>query len=335
MLRRLLYSHGFFLCIITACLSCVTPPLECPNKNITFWLYTRANEHSPHQLLADDNNSITEAPWVTDAPIKILIHGYTGHRDFSPNTEIRPAYMKCCDYNVISVDYNNIALEPCYLESARNTELVGKCTAQLIDNLIKIHGFKMQRFHVIGFSLGAQTAGYMANYLINGRLSRITALDPAMPLFVTTDNSRKVDMTDADFVDVLHTNALEKGKLEASGHVDFYANGGLTQPGCKASEEQTKSGCDHARAPIYYAESIITDVGFYATKCFSWITYMIGWCELINSSDEILFGEYVSLEVTGFYFFPTNFESPFAKGLNHRNTRDLLSQEFNKYDNGI
>lgn len=82
--------------------------------------------------------------------------------------------MKCCDYNVISVDYNNIALEPCYLESARNTELVGKCTAQLIDNLIKIHGFKMQRFHVIGFSLGAQTAGYMANYLINGRLSRIT-----------------------------------------------------------------------------------------------------------------------------------------------------------------
>lgn len=73
-----------------------------------------------------------------------------------------------------------------------------------------------------------------------------------MPLFVTTDNSRKVDMTDADFVDVLHTNALEKGKLEASGHVDFYANGGLTQPGCKASEEQSKQLDSNIHKTILY-----------------------------------------------------------------------------------
>lgn len=36
------------------------------------------------------SESIESAPWVKDAPIKILIHGYTGHKDFSPNTEIRP-----------------------------------------------------------------------------------------------------------------------------------------------------------------------------------------------------------------------------------------------------
>jgi hypothetical protein len=65
------------------------------------------------------------------------------------------------------------------------------------------------------------------------------ALDPAMPLFVTNDKNKKVDPGDALFVDVLHTNALWKGKLEASGHVDFYANGGLTQPGCMPSENQS------------------------------------------------------------------------------------------------
>lgn len=68
----------------------------------------------------------------------------------------------------------------------------------------------------------------------------VTALDPAMPLFVTTDPNKKIDKADAKFVDVLHTNALEKGKLEASGHVDFYANGGITQPGCKSTKDQSK-----------------------------------------------------------------------------------------------
>lgn len=68
----------------------------------------------------------------------------------------------------------------------------------------------------------------------------ILALDPALPLFVTSSNDRKVDASDANFVDVLHTNALEKGKLEACGHVDFYANGGITQPGCKSTPEHSK-----------------------------------------------------------------------------------------------
>lgn len=64
-------------------------------------------------------------------------------------------------------------------------------------------------------------------------------LDPAMPLFVTSNLERKLDSSDAIFVDVLHTNALFKGKLEPSGHVDFYANGGLTQPGCIQDDNQS------------------------------------------------------------------------------------------------
>lgn len=60
----------------------------------------------------------------------------------------------------------------------------------------------------------------------------LPGLDPAFPLFVTFDNSEKLDSGDAKFVDVLHTNALQNGKLEPSGTVDFYANGGVLQPGC-------------------------------------------------------------------------------------------------------
>ncbi|RVE40616.1 hypothetical protein evm_014735 [Chilo suppressalis] len=166
------------------------------------------------------------------------------------------------------------------------------CTAQLIDDLIENHGFTLDQFHPIGFSLGGQTVGYIGNYLKSGRLNRITALDPAFPLFVTPDNNRKVDKSDALFVDVLHTNALWKGKLEPSGHVDFYANGGLTQPGCNATANATKSSCDHARAPMYFAESIISDRGCYARK-YSCLLFL-GLCSPNKPDETILFGEHVS-----------------------------------------
>lgn len=55
-----------------------------------YLLTNRTNENHPVKLNINEPDSIKSAPWVKDAPIKILIHGYTGYRDFSPNTEIRP-----------------------------------------------------------------------------------------------------------------------------------------------------------------------------------------------------------------------------------------------------
>lgn len=52
---------------------------------------------------------------------------------------------------------------------------------------------------------------------------------------MTTDNNKKVDQSDAEFVEIVHSNALGKGKLEALGHIDFFPNGGMSQPGCKAT----------------------------------------------------------------------------------------------------
>ncbi|XP_013136832.1 PREDICTED: pancreatic triacylglycerol lipase-like [Papilio polytes] len=299
--------------------NCVTPPLDCPNENITFWLYTRANKDDPHQLRFADPTSIDKAPWVPNEKIKIIIHGYTGHKDFAPNPQIRPAYLECCDYNVITVDYHPVALEPCYVQAAANTELVGMCAAQLIDEMVSNHSIELSKIHVIGFSLGAHVAGFIGRYIKSGKLERISGLDPALPLFATADVSKKIDPSDAKSVDVLHTNALMKGKLEISGHADFFANGGTKQPGCKADENHTVSGCEHERAAVYFAESIISKVGFYGKKCYSWIAYMIGWCELVSSDEDVLYGEHMPPNVSGVYFFNTNSESPYARGPNKSN----------------
>lgn len=69
--------------------------------------------------------------------------------------------------------------------------------------------------------------------LFNFNLTTIyhAGLDPALPLFMTVSKDEKLDSSDADFVDVIHTNALIQGKIEKCGHVDFYMNGGVMQPG--------------------------------------------------------------------------------------------------------
>lgn len=60
-----------------------------------------------------------------------------------------------------------------------------------------------------------------------------SGLDPALPFFATLKNEWKLDPSDANFVDVIHTSAGSFGKIEATGHVDFYVNGGFMQPACE------------------------------------------------------------------------------------------------------
>lgn len=70
-------------------------------------------------------------------------------------------------------------------------------------------------------------------------------LDPAGPLFVCENSDTRLSEDDAKFVQIFHTNGqlvllFGRGTVEQMGHIDFYANGGLIQPGCEAGLQQTK-----------------------------------------------------------------------------------------------
>jgi hypothetical protein len=75
-------------------------------------------------------------------------------------------------------------------------------------------------------------------------------LDPASPLFtdnVSYGDQVHLDPNDADFVDVIHSNAASLlfggvGAREPLGHVDFYPNGGEHQAGCPNVIVSTISG---------------------------------------------------------------------------------------------
>ena len=81
--------------------------------------------------------------------------------------------------------------------------------------------------------MGAHICGY-AGDRVKG-IGRISGLDPAGPFFEHTDPSVRLDTTDAAYVDVYHTNSgpfgTGFGLLPAIGHVDYFVNGGYSQPG--------------------------------------------------------------------------------------------------------
>ena len=119
----------------------------------------------------------------------------------------------------------------------------------------------------------------VSNFVKSGKLKRITGLDPAKPLFITASDDKRLDKSDAEFVQVIHTDVFEKGMLVPMGHADFYVNGGYKQPGCR-EETSAPNGesCNHNRAPRFYGESISSKVGFWGFRCAHWHRYLLGFC---------------------------------------------------------
>lgn len=74
------------------------------------------------------------------------------------------------------------------------------------------------------------------------QIGRITATDPGGPTFEHEKVTKEMRLaeTDAEFVDVIHTDAGHYGFIAPIGHVDFYPNRGDKQPGCPPISEDGK-----------------------------------------------------------------------------------------------
>ncbi|VEN41303.1 unnamed protein product [Callosobruchus maculatus] len=250
-------------------------------------------------------------PQVYDhlVPLKIVIHGYGGLGIDTATTNVSKAYEDE-GYNVIIVDWGPLAILPCYLTAVINTWHVGQCVALLAVSLISL-GISPAMVHVVGFSLGAHIAGFAGTHLnkvLGHSFGRITGLDPALPLFVKASNDWKLDSSDASFVDIIHTSSGTFGKLEPTGHVDFYVNGGSLQPFCTGRPYPQL--CSHILAGLYFAESIRSRGNiFIGYECENIAYYYLGIC---NTDKRAVMGEFSYSKLKGIYFVKTSNTPPFA-----------------------
>lgn len=154
-------------------------------------------------------------------------------------------------------------------------------------------------------------------------VSRITGLDPAGPMFSQTGDVHYLQPDDAHFVDIIHTNAEELGYPSATGHADFWPNGGRTdQPGCvvtpityvKVGGVYLSTLCSHIRSIHLFAESINADESaFLAVTADNYEEFKQ------NKTDSMVtanMGFHCSPQARGNYYLQTNGQYPFARNEN-------------------
>ncbi|CAH0559925.1 unnamed protein product [Brassicogethes aeneus] len=297
--------------------SCIPKPYRCPHKQIEFYLYTRRTQMNPEKLDTTKEESLYNSQFNRANPTKIVVHGFGGGRNFSPSTDMREAYFYKGNYNIIIVDYGTLVREPCLKQMEWAPRFCAKCIAQLIRYLTQHpRGIRADDMHLIGYSVGAHISGLTANYLspkYDGKIGRITGLDPTIVFYMGRNSSRDLDTSDAHFVDILHTGAGILGQWGPNGHADFYINGGSSQPGCASDTIFKTLACDHTKVTPYFIESVVTKKGFWAYPCPTLVSFMLGWCNP-EPNEYVQMGEFLTHKARGVYYVSTNPDPPYSKG---------------------
>lgn len=149
-------------------------------------------------------------------------------------------------------------------------------------------GLDIGKLHIVSHSLGSQLASMTARKLkkkSNYKIKRISALDPAFPMFYPGLIAGHLSKYDADFVDVIHTDAWLYGAPVSTGTADFWPNGAiLLQTGCPTRNYQLLTPidlCSHWRSWRFWAESVAPSSlkTFQSRKCDSWLNFKRGKCD--------------------------------------------------------
>ncbi|KAJ6221793.1 hypothetical protein RDWZM_000338 [Blomia tropicalis] len=255
----------------------------------SFYLYTRRNVKNGEKLEWSNVLNGTKSKLIVSKYFngkhgtKMIIHGYMDSSKIGRwMHEMKNRFLNRSNLNVILVDWSNGNQFP-YGQAVANVPLIGSMVAIQIEALCYTFRTTMDRFHLLGHSLGAHVAGFAGKRFKSNKLAQITGLDAARLMFENESTRKRLWLSDAKFVDVIHTDTKDLfgfGLKEPCGHVDIYPNGGIDQPGCsdRFNSIFTKGlfdgarfvlACDHHRAIDYYIQSI----GFDRKKSFTLMAY--------------------------------------------------------------
>lgn len=274
---------------------------------IKLYLYTISNPKNPEYIDPSISDSLKKTHFDSRNPTRIIIHGWQNSYLDAVNVDLRNAYLKQGEYNVISVDWSADAKNLNYPLAAQKVKEVGKQVAAFIDFAHKHHGLSFESLEVDGHSLGAHCAGFAGKNVKRGRINVIRGLDPALPLFSYDKPAERLSSTDANYVESIQTNGGKLGFLKPIGEAAFYPNGGKSQPGCGID---VSGSCSHGRAYEYYAEAIVHN-GFRSISCFNYDLAVKKNCGK-SYSDNKLGDPANDHGVSGVFYTPVNKHPPFG-----------------------
>ena len=216
---------------------------------IQYFLYSPEHQNEP--ILIGPNNASRYVQ--RDYPVRIFIHGWTGSRESPFYPLLKKALFSRGKFYIIQVDFSELAKKNYILVAKKSPEvgkkedlvfcfskqtvlLLGVQIADFILNITKA-GYPLANIELIGHSIGGQVAGYAGERIIektSRKLSKITALDPAGPLFELFKlNGRSLNRSHAVVVFAIHSDRNVLGNFGDVGTTDVYPNGGVgPQPGC-------------------------------------------------------------------------------------------------------
>lgn len=296
------YTISIFYCALALCINSEVLGLddqkgddECGDLSNTTWqqyrqqraklllrylLLTRDNMKCA-QVFTEESLSKTQPPFYfnTSRISKVIVHGYRAMGS-KPSwvMQLAQGLLTAEDVNVLIVDwvYGASFAYNLVVESYKEVAV----QISVLINTLQKQGSKLESFHLIGVSLGAHVAGFVGT-LFEGKIGRITALDPAGPMFKRADTFDRLDPSDAKFVDAIHTDSDYFGISIPVGHVDFFLNGGNDQTGCARSRFASMYGyviCDHMRALHVYMSALNGSCALTGLPCTSYEDFLMGQC---------------------------------------------------------
>ncbi|CAK1580963.1 unnamed protein product [Parnassius mnemosyne] len=211
-----------------------------------YLLFTRWNPTSSQVLVMGDVDTITSSNFNPNIPTVVVAHGWLGNQNTNMNPVIRNAFLENGDYNVIILDWSRVSMGG-YFSAIAEIPKVGQNLGQFLSFLNKVTGVSFDSMHLVGFSLGSHVVGN-AGREQNGRIARVTGLDPISPIWYF--NKNRLNKNDGIYVEVIHTNGGDSRVNMAIGDADFYPNGGSSQPGCSSTV------CNHNRSWELFAATV-------------------------------------------------------------------------------
>ncbi|XP_057658431.1 endothelial lipase-like [Diorhabda carinulata] len=277
---------------------------EDDNKSVLYNFYTANKKNEPVAITVDTVENLEEAGFDVAQKTVFLVYSFEEPSVMDSKCHLKDEILSQNSVNLFMVDWSTVTTQN-YLVAQGDVVAIGQYLADFINILETKFTLKTNDVTIIGWDLGAHVAGIAGKQLTN-KLSTIIGLDPSGPLFTENNKLNRLDVDDATFVQVIHTNTIINGIEIACGTADYYPNGGTIQNSCG---NDVTGVCSHERALTFFVESITSDR---FVSCANYDSYKNGECD---DSDKSVMGRLnVDTSAKGKYYLDTNDVAPYAKG---------------------